>query len=101
MHKPIERDLITCAEAAEILNISKAAVYAGLRKGIVRYELRHGRMMVDPHRLVQRWRGLSDEEAWAQRCNSYLDLSTWGAPPFTADQWATLRVVLELLAEPN
>ena len=37
MHKSIERDLITCAEAAEILGISKAAVYAGLRKGIVRY----------------------------------------------------------------
>ena len=85
--------------AAEILGISQAAVYAGLRKGIVRYELRHGRMMIDPQRLAQRWRGVSDEEAWAQRCNAYLDCSASGAPPWTADQWATLRVVLELAGE--
>lgn len=78
MYKWADRDLIICAAAAEILGISKAAVYAGLRKGIVRYELRHCRMMVDPHRLVKRWRGVSDREAWAQRCNSYLDCSAWG-----------------------
>ena len=36
------------------------------------------------------------QEAWAQRCNSYLECAAWGGPPFTADQWATLRVVLEL-----
>ena len=99
MYKWADRDLIICAAAAEILGISKAAVYTGLRKGIVRYELRHGRMMVHSHRLVQRWKGVSDQEAWAHRCNSYLDCSAWGAPPFTADQWQTLRVVLELVAE--
>lgn len=99
MSKSIERDLITCAEAAEILNISKAAVYAGLRKGIVRYELRHGRMMVDPHRLAQRWKGVSDEEAWAQRCNVFLECSAWGPPPLSHDQRATIRVVIELARE--
>ncbi len=98
MHKPIDRDLITCAEAAEILGISKAAVYAGLRKGIVRYELRHGRMMVDPRRLVQRWRGVSDQEAWAQRLNAFLG-DNWPSPPYSAEQVATLALCIEMARE--
>ena len=98
MNKSIERDLITCAEAAEVLGISKAAVYAGLRKGIVRYELRHGRMMVDPHRLVQRWKGVSDEEAVAQTLNAYLGAG-WPAPPWDSDQVATLALCLEMARE--
>jgi hypothetical protein len=97
MTKPVDSDLITCGEAAEILGISLQAVHQGLRKGIVRYQLVNGRKMLDPHRLVQRWRGVSDQEAWAQRCNSYLDCSAWGPPPWTPDQWQTLRVVLEMV----
>jgi len=38
----------------------------------------------------------SELERVAQRCNSYLDCSAWGSPPWTADQWQTLRVVLEI-----
>ena len=97
MTKPVDSNLITCGEAAEILGISMQAVHQGLRKGIVRYQLVNGRKMIDPHRLVQRWRGVSDQEAWAQRCNSYLDCSAWGPPPWTPDQWQTLRVVLEMV----
>jgi len=52
--------------------------------------------MIDPHRLVQRKRGESDQEAWAQRCNSYLACSAWGGLPWTADLWQTIRVVMEL-----
>jgi len=96
MYKPVDRDLITCAEAAGILGISLQAVHQGLRKGIVRHQLVNGRKMVDPHRLVQRWKGVSDETAWAQRANSYLDCSAWGPPPWTADQWQTLLVLIEL-----
>jgi len=99
MNKSIERDLITCGEAAEILGITLQAVHQGLRKGIVRHQLVNGRKMVDPHRLVQRWKGMSDQEAWALRCNASLDCSAWGPPPFTADQWATLRVVIEMAGE--
>ena len=36
-------------------------------------------------------------EEVADRANACLDCSAWGPPPFTADQWATLRVVLELV----
>jgi len=50
------------------------------------------------------WRQSGAEEASAlervaERCNSYLDCSAWGPPPWTADQWQTLRVVMELAAE--
>jgi len=45
--------------------------------------------MLDPHRLVQRWKGLSDEDMVAQRLNSYLG-PDWPAPPRSADQAATI-----------
>jgi len=96
MRKPVDRDLITCGKAAEILGISLQAVHQGLRRGIVRHQLVHGRKMIDSHRLVQRWRGLSDLEVQAELRNGYLDCSVWGPPPWTPDQWQTLRVVLEL-----
>jgi len=99
MHKLVDRDLITCAEAAGILGISLQAVHQGLRKGIVRHQLVNGRKMIDPYRLVQRWKGVSDREAWVQWLNSYLDCSAWGAPPWTADQWQTLRVIVELAGD--
>ena len=97
MNKPVERDLITCGEAAGILGISLQAVHQGLRKGIVRHQLVNGRKMIDSHRLVERWKGASPEVALAQRCNAYLDCSAWGPPPWSADQWQTLRVVLEMV----
>jgi hypothetical protein len=96
MHKPVDSDLITCGEAAEILGISLQAVHQGLRKGIVRHELVNGRKMIERDRLVQRWKGVSDEEALAARCNAMLDWSAWGPPPWSGAQWQTLRVVLEM-----
>ncbi len=54
--------------------------------------------MIERARLVQRWKGVSDEEALAARLNSYLG-DKWPAPPYTADQWQTLRVVLELAGD--
>ena len=39
------------------------------------------------------------EAAWAQRCNGFLDLECWGPPPWSADQWITLRVVMEMAGE--
>ena len=99
MPKTVERDLITCGEAAGILGITLQAVHQGLRRGTVRFELVNGRRMIERDRLVQRWKGVSDEEALAERCNSMLDCSAWGPPPFTADQWQTLMVVLEMAGE--
>jgi len=98
MYKPVDRDLITCAEAAGILGISLQAVHQGLRKGLVRHQLVNGRKMVDPHRLVQRWKGVSDDEAWAQTLNRYLG-DSWPAPPYSGDQVTTLALCLEMARE--
>jgi hypothetical protein len=65
MHKPVDRDLITCGEAAGILGITLQAVHQGLRRGTVRFELVNGRRMIERDRLVQRWKGVSDEEVLA------------------------------------
>ena len=32
----------------------------------------------------------------SQWCNAYLDCSAWGQPPWSHDQWATLRVIIEM-----
>jgi hypothetical protein len=96
MQKPVDRDLISCGEAAELLGVSLQAVHQGLRRGLVRHQVVDGRKMVDRHRLLQRWKGLNDLEAQAELCNRYLDCSAWGAPPWSQEQWQTLRVVLSL-----
>jgi hypothetical protein len=98
--KVVERDLISCGEAAEVLGVSLQAVHQGLRNGIVAHQLVNGRRMIDPHRLLQRWKGISDLEAQAEACNRYLDCGAWGPPPWTAEQWQTLRVVLEMAMDP-
>jgi hypothetical protein len=96
MHKSVERDLITCGEAAGILGITLQAVHQGLRRGTVRFELVNGRRMIERDRLVQRWKGVSDEEVLAARCNAMLDCSAWGPPPWSGAQWQTLSVVVEM-----
>jgi hypothetical protein len=98
MHKPVDRDLITCGEAAGILGITLQAVHQGLRRGTVRFELVNGRRMIERDRLVQRWKGASDEEALAERLNSYLG-DNWPAQPWSVDQVATLALCLEMAAD--
>ena len=82
-----------------MLGISLQAVHQGLRNGIVAHQLVNGRKMIDRHRLLQRWKGVSDLEAQAELCNRYLDCSTWGPPPWPADRWATLAMCLSLAEE--
>ena len=33
---------------------------------------------------------------WSERANEYLDPSRWPSPPWTRDQWITLRNVIEM-----
>ena len=84
--------------AAGILGITLQAVHQGLRKGIVRHELVNGRKMIERDRLVQRWKGVIDEETLAARLNSYLGES-WPAPPWSGDQVATLALLLSMAEE--
>jgi len=64
-----------------------------------RHQLVNGRKMIDPHPLVQRWKGVSDQEAWAQRCNASLDCPACGPPPWPADRFQMLRDVMELAGD--
>jgi hypothetical protein len=98
MHKSVDQDLVTCGEAAGILGITLQAVHQGLGKGIVRYQLVNGRKMLERDRLVQRWKGVSDEEALAARLNSYLG-ETWPTPPWSCEQVATLALLLSMAEE--
>ena len=36
---------------------------------------------------------------WTARANEYLDHSRWSSPPWTREQWQTLRVVIELAVD--
>ena len=36
---------------------------------------------------------------WTEVANGYLDVTCWGAPPWTELQWVTLRNVIELAEE--
>ena len=38
-------------------------------------------------------------EDWTARAAEFIDDSAWGPPPWTRDQWVTLRVVIELAVE--
>ena len=67
------RGMPQATSVAGILGISVQAVHQGLLKGIVQHQLVNGRKKIDPHRLVDRWKGFSPEVALAQRCNAYLD----------------------------
>jgi len=40
-----------------------------------------------------------DWQRIAEAANGYLDCSAWGPPPWPADRWSTLRVVIELALE--
>ena len=107
--------VVTVAEAAQILGISKVAVYAGLRNGRLRSWHEQGRRVMARDGLEQRWWGSSQRPGgdhvgprtrkaatgWdriAEVANASLDCSAWGPPPWSGDRWATLSVVLELAA---
>jgi excisionase family DNA binding protein len=104
--------VVTVAEAAQILGISKPAVYAGLRNGRLRSWHEQGRRVMDRDGLEQRWWGSSQRpggdhvgprtrkaatgwELVAERLNKFLGPS-WPAPPYSADQTATLALCLGL-----
>jgi len=36
---------------------------------------------------------------WSEQANDFLDLTQWDAPPWTREQWNTLRNVIELAAD--
>lgn len=95
--------VVTVAEAAQILGISKVAVYAGLRNGRLKSWHEQGRRVMARDRLQERWWGSSQRpggdhvglrtRSVAQRLNAFLG-DEWPAPPWDSDQVATLALCL-------
>ena len=46
---------------------------------------------------INEW--IESREDWTTRANEYLDHSRWSSPPWTKEQWQTLRVVIELAVD--
>ena len=109
-------DLVSRKEAAAILNRSVSAVSRALRDGRLTYADPERRLLhrpglevkfrqttrprIDaPQRKAQnapmrdRDERLSD---WTEQANAFLDPTAWSAPPWTRDQWITLRNVIEM-----
>ncbi|QNI63933.1 hypothetical protein [Synechococcus sp. A15-44] len=42
---------------------------------------------------------IEGREDWSVRANEFLDPAAWTGPPWTPDQWVTLRNVIELAVE--
>ena len=105
------RQFVTVSEAALLLGVSQQAVHRACRVGRIRFEVIGGVRVLQREGLAARWHGSSqrrrmipvepepDLVAIAERANAYLDCSAWGPPPFSADQWQTLQVVMEMAGE--
>jgi hypothetical protein len=116
MQQSLAREFVSVAEAALILGISTQAVYKGLRVGRVPFLRISGKRVLEREGLERRWWGssqrLADQAAkpspapeppdWEQiaaAANPMLDHDLWGPPPWPADRWATLAMVLCLAEE--
>ncbi len=114
--RTLPREFVTVAECAAILGVSSQAVYKGLRSGRVPWQRIQGRRCVERAGLERRWWGssqrLADRPAslpsapatpdWdkiAAAANQMLDPDLWGPPPWSADRWATLAMVLSLATD--
>lgn len=105
--------LISVQQAAATLGVSAASVYKALRVGRLPPRRVGNRLMVEREGLSARWHGSSQRRAvvpaepgpnWAaiaQQANAYLDCGAWGPPPWPADRWATLAMVISLAEEAN
>jgi hypothetical protein len=118
MQQSLAREFVSVAEAALILGISTQAVYKGLKVGRVPFLRISGKRVLEREGLEQRWWGSSqrladqpsqpspapapeppDWEQIAAAANPMLAPDLWGPPPWPADRWATLAMVLSLAEE--
>ena len=106
------------AEVAAATGFTRQAVYRAVRDGrLSRYVVKDGkghtrllpeavaairsgmlRLRVDTHQPPAPAPAANPGELWgsvAAWANALLDLPSWGPPPWTGDQWATLSAVIE------
>lgn len=108
----IGTDYVTVREAAALLGVSVQSVHKACRTGRIRVHHVKGVRVLERDGLERRWWGssqrLADRPApplaaeppdWQQiaaAANPMLDPDLWGPPPWPADRWATLAMVLSL-----
>jgi excisionase family DNA binding protein len=105
--------LISVQQAAATLGVSAASVYKALKAGRLPVRRVGNRLMLERDGLAARWHGSSqrrrvvpqsaapgpDWVAISERANEMLDCAAWGPPPWPADRWATLAMVISLAEE--
>ena len=107
--------LITVAEAAQILGRSKSAVYQAIRATPPRLHYADPlRRLIARDGLEERWARSTrprvdyavpqrpKQSYWeqvAERANEMLDPDTWGPPPWPPERWAALAGVIDQATE--
>ena len=105
------RELITVAQAAELLGRSKSAIYAALKSSpprlhyhdpVKRLILRDGleaRYSRSTRPRIDRPQAKAPErDQWsaiAAQCNQLIDFELWSPGPWSADRWAGLAGVID------
>ena len=108
----LKADYVTVREAAALLGVTVQSVHQACRVGRIRFELVKGVRVLQRDGLERRWWGSSQRladrptspppapatPAWQQIAallNGYLG-SGWPAPPWDADQVATVALCLSM-----
>jgi hypothetical protein len=111
----IGTDYVTVREAAALLGVTVQSVHQACRVGRIRFELVKGVRVLERAGLERRWWGSSQRladrpasrvppavaPAWDQIApllNGYLG-SGWPAPPWDADQVATVALCLSMATD--
>ncbi len=111
----LKADYVTVREAAALLGVTVQSVHQACRVGRIRFELVRGVRVLQRDGLERRWWGSSQRLAdrptspppapeppdWQQIAallNGYLG-SDWPAPPWDADQVATVALCLSMAAD--
>ena len=112
-YRSLPADWLTVAEAAQLLGVSKVAVYKALNVGRLEFRVIEGRKCVEARdlrarfwgssqRLADRpahgWKREPDWEAIGDVLNGYLG-DVWPGPPYSGDQAATIAMCMSLAME--
>jgi excisionase family DNA binding protein len=112
-YRSLPADWLTVAEAAQLLGVSKVAVYKALNVGRLEFRLIEGRKCIEARNLRARFWGSSqritdrpahgwqrepDWEAIGEVLNAYLG-DEWPAPPWDGRQAATVAMCVSLAQE--